>query len=252
MDDKLLNNPDMQHLIWAAIALVVYLLIRLASLRISRQLRKLPRSNILFSWLVEIASDVRAYGHGLALIVAVGIVVRDLFGVEVLVYQVVTSYLIAFGAVVAISAGNVLEAWGVAQGGKAPDPRDQQFALTMWPLLVNAVKYLIYFSALVLILGVWGVDLKPIATSIGIVSLVFGYCAQDVIRDLLSGLFIIFERLFYAQSEVEIIFTEGDDFAISGVVERITWRITYVREHGTNAIVAINNRMLTVVRVLKK
>lgn len=81
----------------------------------------------------------------------------------------------------------------------------------------------ILLMVVLLILPELGLDVAPLMAGAGIVGLILGLGAQTLIKDFLGGLFILLEEQFYVGDVVRI----GE---ISGTVERITLRATYVRD----------------------
>jgi small conductance mechanosensitive channel len=74
-------------------------------------------------------------------------------------------------------------------------------------LLRSFIKYAVIFAGAILILSAWGVDSTAIAASIGLIGLALTFGAQGLIEDMLSGLFLIFEKQFEVGDIVYI-----DDF----------------------------------------
>ena len=94
---------------------------------------------------------------------------------------------------------------------------------TLVPLLTSVVRYGVYFIAVVMGLNVVNVDTTAILAGAGIAGLAIGFGAQNLIRDLVSGFFILFEGYFLVGDWVET----GDK---RGVVESITLRSTWIRD----------------------
>jgi small conductance mechanosensitive channel len=67
-----------------------------------------------------------------------------------------------------------------------------------------------------------GFDIKPVLAGAGIVGLAVGFGAQSLVKDVISGFFILFEDQFGVGDVVKI----GD---FTGVVERMTLRATALR-----------------------
>ncbi len=85
----------------------------------------------------------------------------------------------------------------------------------------NILKYAFLLAVLYYCLAQFGVDSRTLLASAGIMSLVIGLGAKDLITDILAGLFIIFERTFEVGDFVTI-----DDFY--GFVQEIGLRTTKV------------------------
>lgn len=83
---------------------------------------------------------------------------------------------------------------------------------TVIKLLENIIKYTAFIIAIFVILKIWGVDVSAALAGVGIVGLVVGLGAQDLIRDFLAGLGIIFDN----QYEID------DTVCINGFKGRVT------------------------------
>lgn len=71
------------------------------------------------------------------------------------------------------------------------------------------LKYVIYFIALVMILKAISFDVTAILAGAGVVGLAVGFGAQNLVRDIITGFFIIFEDQFNVDDFVRIGTTEG-------------------------------------------
>ncbi|AIO18190.1 putative MscS family protein YkuT [Candidatus Izimaplasma bacterium HR1] len=77
-------------------------------------------------------------------------------------------------------------------------------ALTVSKLLNSIVKYVVWFIIILLILGELNVNITPFIASAGVVGLAIGFGAQEIVRDFISGFFIIFEGSFDVGDVVEV------------------------------------------------
>jgi len=68
-----------------------------------------------------------------------------------------------------------------------------------------------------------GVNVAPILAGAGIVGVAVGFGGQYLIRDIITGVFLIWENQFRVGDVVSI----GD---VSGVVESVTLRVTVLRD----------------------
>ena len=82
---------------------------------------------------------------------------------------------------------------------------------------------LIWFIAVLIALGEIGVDLGPILAGAGIVGLAVGFGAQHLVRDLVSGFFLILENHIRVGESAVINGT-------SGMIEAITFRTIILRD----------------------
>ncbi|TKD67662.1 mechanosensitive ion channel family protein [Pseudalkalibacillus hwajinpoensis] len=93
---------------------------------------------------------------------------------------------------------------------------------TLIRLIENILTYVVYFIALVMILSEFEVDVTTLIAGAGVVGLAVGFGAQNLVRDIITGFFIIFEKQF----------SVGDYVRISGVegfVEEIGLRVTKIK-----------------------
>jgi small-conductance mechanosensitive channel len=106
------------------------------------------------------------------------------------------------------------------------EPLADQKGRTLVPLIHSMCQYVLYFGAAVLMLGVLGVDTRPILAGAGILGLAVGLGAQNLVTDVVSGFFILFENQFLVGDYVKI--NEA-----AGIVEEVGMRVTKVRDgHG--------------------
>ncbi len=80
----------------------------------------------------------------------------------------------------------------------------RRHAVTLAKMLRSIFSYVIIILAIVIILGIWGIDIGPVLAGAGILGLVIGLGAQSLINDMLSGFFIIFENHYDVGDVVEI------------------------------------------------
>ena len=71
--------------------------------------------------------------------------------------------------------------------------RAEQRATTIGDVLANLVLALVWTVVALLVLGEVGVDLAPLVAGAGVVGIALGFGGQSLVKDFLSGLFIILE-----------------------------------------------------------
>ena len=87
----------------------------------------------------------------------------------------------------------------------------------------SAVAIIIWVWAAMAVLDQLGVNVAPLVASAGVVGVALGFGAQSLVKDFLSGMFMLIENQYGVGDAVQI----GD---ISGTVEHMTMRITTVRD----------------------
>jgi small conductance mechanosensitive channel len=86
----------------------------------------------------------------------------------------------------------------------------------------NVIRYTLAFVVLVVILRELGVDVQALLVSAGVLGLAIGLGAQSLIKDVITGFFILFEGLIGVGDVIEV----GSH---TGVVESIGLRVTTLR-----------------------
>jgi len=87
-------------------------------------------------------------------------------------------------------------------------------------------KIVIFFIAILIILIQVNIPITPLLAATGLASLALGFGAQYVIRDIISGIFLIIENQFGIGDIISV----GE---ITGVVEHVTLRLVKIRDyHG--------------------
>lgn len=94
---------------------------------------------------------------------------------------------------------------------------------TIIRLLRQAAMLALWLTVLLIILKEIGVEIAPIIASAGIVGLAVGFGAQNLVRDIISGFFIILENQIRV-GDVAIINGKG------GLVEKINFRTIVLRD----------------------
>jgi small conductance mechanosensitive channel len=90
-------------------------------------------------------------------------------------------------------------------------------------VLRSLVTATIYAIAGFMILGVIGIDLGPLLAGAGIIGIALGFGSQSLVRDFLSGIFILIEDQFGVGDIVNL------DNETSGTIEAVSLRTTRLR-----------------------
>ncbi|WP_146550590.1 mechanosensitive ion channel family protein [Rummeliibacillus suwonensis] len=80
---------------------------------------------------------------------------------------------------------------------------------TILRLLQSVISYVVYFSAIIAILSVMNIKVAGLLAGAGIVGLAVGFGAQSLVKDIITGFFIIFEDQFGVGDYIKITSTEG-------------------------------------------
>jgi small conductance mechanosensitive channel len=101
-------------------------------------------------------------------------------------------------------------------------PRAEQRASTVGDALASLLRAAIWSVAALMVLDQVGVDLAPLLAGAGIAGIAIGFGAQSLVKDFLSGLFILLEDQYGVGDTVTLTDT-------TGVVEDVTLRVTRLR-----------------------
>lgn len=111
---------------------------------------------------------------------------------------------------------------------------------TMMKLLLNIVTYVTYFMAIMMILqNGLNYDVTGLIAGAGVVGLAIGFGAQNLVKDIISGFFIIFEDQFSVGDYVQI-------NQVQGTVEEIGLRTTKVKSWTGELHIFPNGNILEV------
>lgn len=96
-------------------------------------------------------------------------------------------------------------------------------AHTLGGILRQVSVTVLFFIAILMILGELGVHLAPLLATAGIGALAVGFGAQSLVKDLISGFFIILENQYRIGDAIEVA-------GVSGLVESVSLRTTVLRD----------------------
>ncbi|GIP40631.1 mechanosensitive ion channel protein MscS [Paenibacillus sp. J31TS4] len=113
---------------------------------------------------------------------------------------------------------------------------DVRRTTTIGKLFGNVINYTINFILLMLILNQVGFNLGPLLAGAGVIGLAIGFGAQSLVKDVITGFFIIFEDQFAVGDVVQI-------GTAKGTVEEIGLRVTRIAS-WTGEVFIIPNGMI--------
>lgn len=119
--------------------------------------------------------------------------------------------------------------------------RDHQRSITLQALVINLVKYIVYFTALGYILLELGIDYRTYLASLSLIGIAIGFGSQGLVQDVVTGFFILFENQFVVGDMVEI---AGQ----TGIVEDIGLRTTRLRNYLGGTMIFPNRNIAVVGR----
>lgn len=158
----------------------------------------------------------------------------------------IIAIMVTIGVVFGIIEVSYLIAEAVLSGRLQKDKRMvSQKTKTMVPVILTAVKIGVWFTGGIIILDRIGVNTTPILAGAGIVGLAVGFGSQTLVKDVINGLFILFEE------SIRI----GDWATLGnkgGHVEAIGLRTVRLRDLHGNVHVIPNSSIETVTNLSKE
>ncbi len=187
-------------------------------------------------WLIFITATIYIWSGHLA---------KFLLKIEHLYAPLARAIVIIIVASIALKAVNQLIGFIIEQVTPITERRTvrgKQRAETLNHVFKYGASILIVLIAALMLMSTFGIDLKAVLATVGVASLAIGFGAQSLVKDIVSGIFILIEDQ-YAVGDVVIINGEG------GFVERMTLRITQMR-NTEGMLITIPNGQVDMVKNL--
>ncbi|HIC85916.1 MAG TPA: mechanosensitive ion channel family protein [Desulfobacterales bacterium] len=108
-------------------------------------------------------------------------------------------------------------------------------AMVDW--LIKAIKIIFIFLAIASILEIWGIKVGPIIAGLGLFGLAVALGAQDLFKNLISGILVIGEKRFTKGDWIQV------DGVVEGVVESIGFRSTLIRRFDKAPVFVPNSKL---------
>ncbi|MGD9074971.1 MAG: mechanosensitive ion channel family protein [Desulfobacteraceae bacterium] len=154
--------------------------------------------------------------------------------------------LITLGVVAAIiETSDYLKEYLLKSKGVKKKKKITQKRKTLLPMINTTVKIAAGFIGGIVILDRLGVNTTPILAGAGIVGLAVGFGSQTLVKDLINGLFILFEESVRVGDYADLGKNEG-------VVEAVGLRTMRLRDVSGNVHVVPNSSVDTVTNMTKE
>ncbi|MFC3896315.1 mechanosensitive ion channel family protein [Lentzea rhizosphaerae] len=124
--------------------------------------------------------------------------------------------------------------------GNLVSERREQRAKTIGSVLKSIVTIMVFGIAFLEIMIVIKLDVTPVLTSAGILGVAIGFGAQNLVKDFLSGMFMLLEDQYGVGDVVDL----GP--SITGTVEAVALRTTTIRDTGGTVWYVRNGEILRV------
>lgn len=101
-------------------------------------------------------------------------------------------------------------------------------AATLWVVLRRVIQLVVFILVVLFVFIIWGLSITPFLGVGTILAAAIGFGAQDLVKDLISGFFILVEDQYHVGDTVTIAGTTGQ-------VQDIQLRVTVLRDFEGNA-----------------
>lgn len=106
-------------------------------------------------------------------------------------------------------------------------PSGERRVETLNKVAIRLVQVVLFLALVIVIGGVWEINLSGVLALGAVLGAAIGFGAQDLVKDLIAGFFILAEDQFHIGDVVRIADTEG-------TVEDIQFRVTVLRDFEGN------------------
>jgi len=117
--------------------------------------------------------------------------------------------------------------------------RQAERARTTGSVLNSILKAVVWIIAIGMILGEFGFNLGPVIASAGVIGVAIGLGAQTLVRDILSGIFMLIEDQYGVGDQIKVL-------EIEGIVEKVGLRITTIRDKDETLWYVRNGEILII------
>lgn len=103
--------------------------------------------------------------------------------------------------------------------------------------MIKALQFLLIALGLGAVAQQWGIAVAPLLAGLGVFGIAIGLGAQDLFRNLISGLLIIGEKRFVPGEWILV------DGVVEGTVEKINFRSTLIRRFDRSPVYVPNSKL---------
>ena len=128
-----------------------------------------------------------------------------------------------FGSRAITRAMNRLASTDLIPGPGNMVARQKERARTTGTVLSSTLNSIVWIIALAMLMGEFGFNLGPLIASAGVIGVALGLGAQTIVRDVLSGIFMLVEDQYGVGDKVDVL-------DVKGTVEKVGLRITTIRD----------------------
>lgn len=120
---------------------------------------------------------------------------------------------------------------------KFAEKTDSTFDDEIIPIFHKTAGYVLWAFGIILILGVWGVDITPFLAGLGIAGLAISFALQSTLSNIISGISLIMDKTYRVGDKIQL------DSGEVGEIHEITLRSTRIKTYDNEILIIPNNNM---------
>lgn len=164
-------------------------------------------------------------------------ILSDTIFVENVIWKLCLILLVLFGMrlIIKLSYSLLARIYSLSQDQK-DDLGQRNRIKTIKTIFESIVRYIVYFMGVITILDIMGAPIMTVLSTAGVLGVAVGFGAQTLVKDTITGLFILIEDQFTVGDFVQIM-------GIEGTVEVFELRITKIRSANGELIIIPNGNI---------
>lgn len=133
---------------------------------------------------------------------------------------------------------------------KGKDELDRKRRNTLVHLFKNLMKYLLFIFVAILLLNLYGVNTSSLIAGLGVAGVVLGFALQEALKDIVSGIGIIFDNFFVVGDIVEYNGFTGKviEFGLKSTkIKKLTGEVLVIANRNIDKVVNISKEKATLI-----
>jgi small conductance mechanosensitive channel len=103
--------------------------------------------------------------------------------------------------------------------------------------IIRSIGTILFIIALIILLGIWGIDVSSIIAGLGLTGFALGFALKDVLASSIAGFLLLFHQPFKIKSRIAVL-------GVEGIVVDIDMRYTTI-EDSTGKHLIPNSKILS-------
>lgn len=131
---------------------------------------------------------------------------------------------------------------------KGKDELDKKRRKTMVHIFKNVIKYMLFILMAIFLLNLYGVNTTSVIAGLGVAGVVLGFALQEALKDIISGISIIFDDFFVVGDIVDYNGFAGTviEFGLKTTkIKKVTGEVMVVANRNIDKIINISKERAT-------